>query len=71
MAPALAKSRAIERRVHRDLSEILAPTQKFGIDRADLVESFAQPVEVADQFGDLLAERHSAHNLCAGARQAD
>jgi hypothetical protein len=45
-----------ERRVHRDLPEILAPTQKFGVDRADLVESFAQPVEVVDQLDDLLAD---------------
>jgi hypothetical protein len=27
--------------VHRDLSEILAPAKKFGVDRADLVESGA------------------------------
>ena len=30
-----------ECRIHRDLPEILAPAQKFGIDRTDLVESFA------------------------------
>jgi hypothetical protein len=27
--------------VHHDLAEILAPAQKFGVDRTDLVESFA------------------------------
>ena len=30
-----------EGRVHCDLPEILAPAQQFGIDRTDLVESFA------------------------------
>ena len=39
----------------RDLPEILASTQEFGVDRADLVECFAQPVKVVDQFGDLFA----------------
>jgi hypothetical protein len=42
-----------ERRVHGDLSKILASSQEFRIDRANLVESFAQLAEVVDQFGNL------------------
>jgi hypothetical protein len=37
-----------EGRVHLDLPEILAPSQEFCIDRADLVECVAQPVKIAD-----------------------
>jgi hypothetical protein len=45
-----------EGRVHRDLPKIVAPAQKFGVDRADVVERFAQPVEVVDQMDNLLAD---------------
>jgi len=42
-----------ESRVHGDLSKILASSQEFRIDRANLVESFAQLAEVVDRLGDL------------------
>ena len=53
MAPALAKSKAATSRVHDDLSEILASSQKFRIDRTNLVEHLAQLAEVGDEFGNL------------------
>ena len=39
-----------ESRVHRGLSKLLASAQEFRVDRADLVERLAQPVEVVDQL---------------------
>ena len=44
-----------EGRVHGGLPEILAPAQEFCIDRANLVERLSQPVEVANQMGNVLA----------------
>ena len=52
MAPALAKSRAA-RAGSMGLSEILAASQEFGIDRANLVERFAQFAEVGEELGGL------------------
>ena len=51
MAPALAMSKAT-RAGSIDLSEILAAAQKFGIDRAYLVEHLAQLAEVGEELGD-------------------
>ena len=56
-------------RVH--LVETLAAAQKFGIDRADLVEHLAQFAEVGEELGGLRRGLHSARSRPAGARRFD
>ena len=53
MAPALAKSKATSAGSMAVYLEILAPSQKFRVDRADLVEHLAQLAEVGDRLSDL------------------
>ena len=52
--------------------ELLAPAQKFGVDRRDLVEDLAHLAEIADEFAHLGASgvRHVVH-LRPLARRAD
>jgi hypothetical protein len=45
-----------ERRVHGDLSKLLAPSQEFRVDCTNLVERSAQGAEIADQIGDLFVD---------------
>src|SRR5262245_54498485 len=56
-----------EGRVHGDLSEILASSQEFRIDRANSVELFAQLAEVVEKHRDLWVGgvRHVASSLTA------